>query len=99
MGTKKRPYRSTRSSRMRLGEPIRVVPENWIEAFDPVDRAEILSLIHGGTSFQIAQQQPSLGQTIGGFAGAAAAGYIGSNAGAAAIGSSSIGRAFKSIFD
>jgi hypothetical protein len=97
-GDQETPISLDQINRMRLGEPIRVVPENWIESFNPVDRAEILSLIHGGTSFQIAQQQPSLGQTIGGFAGAAAAGYIGSNAGAAAIGSSSIGRAFKSIF-
>lgn len=63
------------------GESIRIVPENWIEAFDPIDRAELLSLIHGGTSFQIAQQQPSLGQTIGGFAGAAAGAYLSSESG------------------
>jgi hypothetical protein len=71
-------------ARMRNGEDIRVVPENWIEAFDPIDRAEILSLIHGGTSFQIAQQQPSLGQTIGGFAGAAAGGFLSTGSGAGA---------------
>lgn len=75
------------------GQEIRVVPDNWIESFDPVDRAEILSLIHGGTSFQIAQQQPSLGQTIGGFAGAAASGYLGTESGGRFV-----DRAFKELF-
>ena len=69
------------------------MPDNWIESFDPVDRAEILSLIHGGTSFQIAQQQPSLGQTIGGFAGAAASGYLGTESGGRFV-----DRAFKELF-
>ena len=62
------------------GEAITVVPDNWIESFDPIDRAELLSLIHGGTSFEIAQKSPGLLETIGMFAGQAgiaAAGNIG----------------------
>ena len=39
-------------------------------------------MIHGGTSFQIAAQEPSLGETIGQFAGAIGGSFAG-GAGAA----------------
>ena len=45
-------------------------------------RMEILSLIHGGTSFAIAQKEPSLGEVFGQFAGAIGGQFAG-GAGAA----------------
>ena len=60
------------------GDLVRVVPDDWIASIpDPLMRQEILSLIHGGTSFQVAAKEPSLSETIGGFAGAMAGQFAG----------------------
>jgi hypothetical protein len=48
---------------------VNVVPSDWMEAFEPHERAEILALINGGTSFQIASKGPGLLSTIGDFVG------------------------------
>ena len=71
------------AQRIKEGLVVRIVPDDWISHIeDPHMRAEILSLIHGGTSFQIAAQEPSLGETIGQFAGAIGGSFAG-GAGAA----------------
>jgi len=60
------------------GDLVRVVPDDWISSIpDPFMRNEILSLIHGGTSFQVAAKEPSLGETVGGFAGVIAGQFAG----------------------
>ena len=60
------------------GNTFKIIPEDWIDSFQPEGRMELLSLIHGGTSFAVAQQQPSLGQSIGSFASSALLGTIAS---------------------
>jgi len=64
------------------GESMMLPPTDWLGSMDPVLRQEVLSLIHGGTTFGIAQQEPSLGETIGGFAGVVGGQFMG-GAGAA----------------
>ena len=68
--------------RILIGDEVKIVPDDWITAIDAPLRMEILSLIHGGTSFQLAAQEPSLGETIGQFAGAIGGSFAG-GAGAA----------------
>jgi len=60
------------------GNTFKIIPEDWIDSFQPEGRMELLSLIHGGASFNVAQQQPSLGQSIGSFASNALMGTIAS---------------------
>ena len=64
------------------GESMMLSPTDWLGSMEPELRMEMLSLMHGGTTFAIAQKEPSLGETIGGFAGMAAGQFMG-GAGAA----------------
>jgi hypothetical protein len=78
---------------IRDGENIKIPPKDWIVTMDPHLRQEVLSLIHGGSSFAIAQKEPSLSQSLGGIAGAGLTAFIGAGApglggAAAAIGGS-----------
>ena len=58
---------------MLKGENFKIPPKDWIATMDPFLRQEVLSLIHGGTSFGIAQKEPSIAPGLGG----AAAGAVG----------------------
>jgi len=78
---------------MLQGESFKIPPKDWISTMDPYLRQEVLSLIHGGTSFAIAQKEPSLSQSLGGIAGAGLTAFMGAGApglggAAAAIGGS-----------
>ena len=64
------------------GGTMRLPPRDWLANMEPELRMEVLSLMHGGTTFAIAQKSPSLGETIGQFAGMAAGQFAG-GAGAA----------------
>tara|TARA_R110000765_G_scaffold204474_1_gene309442 strand:- start:1141 stop:1443 length:303 start_codon:yes stop_codon:yes gene_type:complete len=64
------------------GGTMRLPPRDWLANMEPELRMEVLSLMHGGTTFAIAQKSPSLGETIGQFAGVAAGQFAG-GAGAA----------------
>ena len=65
------------------GETIKMSPKNWLANMDPYIRNEMLSLLHGGTSFGIAQKEPSMAQSLGGLAGGLAGAYLGGPGGAA----------------
>lgn len=84
---------------IRNGENVKIPPKDWIVTMDPHLRQEVLSLIHGGSSFAIAQKEPSLAQSLGGIAGAGLTAFMGAGApglggAAAAIG----GKLFDGLF-
>ena len=81
---------------MLKGENFKIPPKDWIATMDPFLRQEVLSLIHGGTSFGIAQKEPSMAQSLGGFAGAGLSAFIG--AGAPGLGGAATGLGGK-LFD
>ena len=69
---------------IRNGNTVKVPPKDWLSSIeDPHQRMELLSLLHGGTSFQIAAREPSTMEVVGGFAGQ----LLGTAIGAAAGGS------------
>ncbi len=69
---------------IRDGTQVKVPPKDWLTGIEPAElRMELLSLLHGGTSFAIAAKEPSVWETVGGFAGQ----IIGAGIGAATAGS------------
>ena len=55
---------------IRDGTQVKVPPKDWLNSIQPAElRMELLSLLHGGTSFAIAAKEPSVWETVGGFAG------------------------------
>jgi hypothetical protein len=55
---------------VREGTQVKVPPKDWINNVQPPElRMELLSLLHGGTSFAIASKEPSVMDAVGGFAG------------------------------
>ena len=81
---------------MLKGENFKIPPKDWIATMDPFMRQEVLSLIHGGTSFGIAQKEPSMAQSLGGLAGAGLTAFMG--AGAPGLGGAVTGLGGK-LFD
>ena len=81
---------------MLKGENFKIPPKDWIATMDPFMRQEVLSLIHGGTSFGIAQKEPSMAQSLGGLAGAGLTAVMG--AGAPGLGGAVTGLGGK-LFD
>ena len=86
------------ANQLRSGGSMRLAPKDWLASMDPYLRQEVLSLLHGGTSFGIAQKEPSMAQSLGGLAGGLAGAWLSGGApGGAKIGSA-IGSAGQSIF-